>query len=669
MIASPPRQMVAVRSEHLRLRHIVEQVAALCQQRLTDDQFYPRYLRYMIQALHAPGGAIWLPAANGDWQRRWKHSATTSPPGAAADARRQHLPLVRQAAASERGMSFTHRDRADIPPEQAVVVVAMRHKEQAIAVVELLLPADQSRVGHQREILFLQEMAVLARGRPPALGGAPRAAAQAPRRPDPLAEPPLRFGGFVRSVHQSLDLDATGFTVVNELRSMLGCDRVSLAVGHGHACRLVAISGQDTIDRRADTVRQLEALACLAPGFDQAVWCDREEADWSGRLAPGGRLAHAAGVDSPWARLGVLPLRDAPAGHPCGAVIVELFDARVSRDDLARRTEIVLPHVAQAIANARHHARIPLLPLWHALHEWKSATATRWRKPLLWLAALLLIGLFLGLFPVPLRVHGRGVLQPARQRDVFADVDGVVTQVHVAHGDHVQPGDMLLTLHNSDLEVQIADVLGRRRAIDEQLSAMRRRRHEERLAREAADRLAGQMLQLREQLHGLDQQHVLLSQKQQRLVIRSPIAGRVSTWNVSRRLLLRPVAAGQILMTIADEDGPWQLEVFFPESDIGHLESALAQTDAPLGVQFVAVTAPATEHSGILRHVDAQAQLHDDHGHALRGLVDIDRGDVPDAPSGATVQARVDCGRRAVGYVWLRRLLGFLYTRIVFRLG
>jgi hypothetical protein len=133
--------------------------------------------------------------------------------------------------------------------------------------------------------------------------------------------------------------------------------------------------------------------------------------------------------------------------------------------------------------------------------------------------------------------------------------------------------------------------------------------------------------------------------------------------------LLRPVTAGQILLTIADEDGPWQLEVYLPESDIGHLKAAATATPAPLPVEFLATTEPSTEHPGTLRHVDAHAQLYEDHGHAVRALVDIDRGDVSDAPAGATVQARIDCGQRAIGYVWLRHLIGFVHKRIIFRLG
>jgi hypothetical protein len=152
-------------------------------------------------------------------------------------------------------------------------------------------------------------------------------------------------------------------------------------------------------------------------------------------------------------------------------------------------------------------------------------------------------------------------------------------------------------------------------------------------------------------------------------VIRSPISGQVTTWNVERQLMLRPVCAGQVLLTIADAESPWQLEVYFPESEIGHLTAARQQSAQPLAVDYLAVTAPTHEHAGALRHMDAHAQLYEEHGHAVRVLVDVDRQDVSSAPAGATVTARIDCGRRAMGYVWLHRLWAFIYDRILFRLG
>ncbi|QDU98986.1 HlyD family secretion protein [Lignipirellula cremea] len=685
MIANSPQHDAAVSTEHRRLRKIVGEVGQLCRQPLPDEQFYPQYLQRLVKALTAAAGAVWLPDGNGDWQCRWR--LDTDPARRKADANRlqRHLPCARKAAASEEALSFTDRNPAGAKEDDAVFVIALRREQEPIAVVEVVLPVPAVQAGRKQALAFLKMMAGLASARGPAKPNVPRvAAATVPRvttaavpraepgpasLPQGIARPLQQLSAFACAVRQSLDLETTGFLVANEMRSMLGCDRVSIAIANQDACSLVAISGQDAIDRRADNVRQLEALARMGLQSREAVWCDRQSADLTKKLAALGMPRHPAGVDSPWTHLGILPLRESPDDPAIGVAILEQISTEVSLSDLQRRVELAAPHAAQAIARARDHDEIFLRKLWQAIGRTKRLCATRGKRLLVWLAAILLAALFVGLFPIAFHVHGRGVLEPTRQRDVFADVDGVVTEVYVNHGDQVQPGDALVKLHNSNLELQLADVLGRRRAIQEHLAAIHRQRHEEQLERETTDRLTGQLLQLQEQLRGLDQQHALLLEKQNRLIVRSPIAGQVATWNLDRRLMLRPVAAGQILLSVADEAGPWQLEVYLPEADVGHLQTARTDSVQPLPVDFLAVTEPAKEHRGVLQQVDAHAQLYDDHGHAVRVLVKIDRTDLPDTPAGATVRARIQCGERSIGYVWLHRLVGFLYSRVLFRLG
>ena len=52
----------------------------------------------------------------------------------------------------------------------------------------------------------------------------------------------------------------------------------------------------------------------------------------------------------------------------------------------------------------------------------------------------------------------------------------------------------------------------------------------------------------------------LLDQKKEKLQIRSPIDGRVVTWNVEDRLLDRPVNRGENLLEVADptRTGSWK---------------------------------------------------------------------------------------------------------------
>src|SRR5206468_2938308 len=103
-------------------------------------------------------------------------------------------------------------------------------------------------------------------------------------------------------------------------------------------------------------------------------------------------------------------------------------------------------------------------------------TARNLPKTVAVLVAALIIATGLAIVPADFTVPARGTLQPAAQRDVFADVDAVVRAVRVAHGARVEAGDVLVELDSTDLAVQLADVLGQRQTAGERLSALNRQR-------------------------------------------------------------------------------------------------------------------------------------------------------------------------------------------------
>jgi hypothetical protein len=61
--------------------------------------------------------------------------------------------------------------------------------------------------------------------------------------------------------HASLDPKATAYTIANEGRRLIECDRVSVAILKGRKCVIEAVSGQDTFDKRSNTVSMLAHLA------------------------------------------------------------------------------------------------------------------------------------------------------------------------------------------------------------------------------------------------------------------------------------------------------------------------------------------------------------------------------------------------------------------------
>jgi len=68
--------------------------------------------------------------------------------------------------------------------------------------------------------------------------------------------------------------------------------------------------------------------------------------------------------------------------------------------------------------------------------------------------------------------------------------------------------------------------------------------------------------------------------------------GQVVTWGVGDTLLRRPVQRGQILMTVVEPEGDWELELYLPEKRLGHLADALEDAEQELKVIFMLASHP-----------------------------------------------------------------------------
>ncbi len=157
-------------------------------------------------------------------------------------------------------------------------------------------------------------------------------------------------------------------------------------------------------------------------------------------------------------------------------------------------------------------------------------------------------------------------------------------------------------------------------------------------------------------------------EKQKLLVVQSPIDGQVVTWQVRKRLVGRPIRRGQILMEVADPEGLWELEIHMREDRMGHIARAAAAADGPLPVTYIVATDPGSRHTGHVEEIHASAEVRGQEGNTVLVRVAIDMEELADLRPGASVTAKIYCGRRSIGYTWLHDLIAFVQTKILFRL-
>ena len=410
---------------------------------------------------------------------------------------------------------------------------------------------------------------------------------------------------FARLVHEQLDVRETAFVIVNEGRRMVGCDRVSVGLMRGRICKIEAISGQDTIENRSNIVTHLGKLSMRVVATGESLWYDGTDeeltpqveerwTDTSTSPIPSGWRFSPCGVpkrgDGRENATGEADSESNEANEIIGVLVVEQIESDLPEEVLRSRTDLVYEHSTRALTNAVDHERIFLMPLWKTLGKSRWLFNTRnLPKTVVALVALVVLTLALFLVRKDFEPSAKGTLQPVVKQDVFVPVDGDVIDVKVKDRDFVKAGDLLVKLRNTDLEVKYQDVVGQIQVKSSRLVSVQRSLFEQRArsdlrARDEVERirLSGEAEELDQEIATLKDQELLLRKKRELLEIRSPIAGEVMmSWDVQKSLMYRPVTTGQLLLSVANPKGDWELELYMRESRGGHVRRGAGRQGAP----------------------------------------------------------------------------------------
>lgn len=658
-----------------RVEELAREIAELAHSDRPLDDFCRGFLDRVVTALAAEGGGVWH--VGGDASPRLECEINLTRDHEEVDdgdsderARRvNHRALVTASAGAGQPISMPPKSRlsegdavneSDLLVLLAPVTVAGRVQ----LVVEILRRPGSGPVTQRGYLRFLVQMCSLAAEY---LKGH---RLREYRERDSLWK---RLESFLIELHGGLDLRRTLFTIANDGRQLIGCDRLSVAICRGRRCHVEAVSGLDSFDKRAQEVKRLGRLARAVVAAGEPLWFDGAGGD----LPPQIEAVLHSYIDRAHARrVVVLPMaRPSQSGDggaascepPVGALIVEQLAAGDDPPHFRQRTELVARHSAAALANAVDHDGLFLLPLWRTIGRMRWVVEAR-NLPKVILATVAFFMLLLGLCLTPYHfdISSGGVLRPHIRREVFAGIDGIVVDVPVEHLQHVTEGEIVARLRNTELEVEIESLLGQRTSKREQMLAIQRALLDARLAPQEQNRLNGELATLKETADSVERMLALVKEKQKRLEIAAPTTGQVSTWQVRDLLLRRPVQSGQRLMTVIDPTGDWELELRVPERRMRHLVDAQLAGDAPLDVTFVLATHPDTRLAGRVVHLDRSAEVRDAEGNTVLVRVAIDKTELPDLRDGAKVTARIHCGTRPLGYVLFHDLIETVQAKVLF---
>ncbi len=455
------------------IQGLVQEISELSRTDIAPTEFYNAMLNKVVAALAAPGGAVWTMAATGGLQLAYQINLQQTGLIENQVGQQQHGRLLHQVLlGSDGALIAPHSGTGDAtdsdenaaanPTEFLLVLAPMRNDQGPQGVLEIFQrPGARltTQRGYLRFLLQICEFAgdFLKAGRLRHLS-----------EKQTLWE---QLETFTRAAHEKLDVRETSYTIANEGRRLIGCDRVSVAIKRGNRCPIEAVSGQDTFDKRSNVTVMLGKLAAAVVKTGEDMWFTGDTAD----MAPQVETALDTYVDESHTKaIAILPLmepRDEEAkfaedeepepARVIGALIVEqMVDSRTP-DGFLQRVEVVRTHSATALTNALHYEGLFLMPLWRFLGKGTKLFRGRTLPKTLAVIALVVGALsFLCFYPAELKLEGEGHLRPKVRKNVWAEVEGEVQQVNVEHDSKVKQNEVVIVQRSQELETKIAAAEG-----------------------------------------------------------------------------------------------------------------------------------------------------------------------------------------------------------------
>jgi len=649
------------------VQRLTREIAELASSQTSPELFFPQFLERVLKATLAQAGAVWL-LGNREFQLACQYKLDAIGMTEAMAKRPTHLRMLADVASNLQTKAVHTDDGPDLslPGRHLLVLAAVQSGGACRAVLEIFHRPDVPVAARGGYLQFIEQMAAYAsryleRSRKPASVETETGAIES-------------LLGFGLQLQRSLNVSDVSVVAVNEGRSLIGCDRVSLLVQRGRKTVLQAVSGQKSVHHGANLVRSLQRLAREVIQSGQPVIFNGSMES----LAPQVEERLADFIQDGGARaVYALPLREStrlatavehdqkppPPGRVFGCLVLEYFSESEPDPASLKQSDWLLASVSAAVHSALTYESLFLLPVWRGLgriSEWlRGRGFVKTLAAVTMLAAVIAV---LVLVKVDFRVHAKGRLMPVLKQEVFVPLDSEVVDVAVASGQHVEPGDLLVQLRSNDLQTELLSTrtqLQEKRKLHGALLAERDEASRSDL-KDRTYRIDGDLAKTQIEIRGLELQLLALEERHNLLRVTSTIAGVVSTFDVDQLLRHRPVRRGEILLEIMNEVGPWELELEVAEHRMGHVLSAQAQSNNALAVDYLLMTSPEHSFPAELKQVGTHTVISAD------GLPAVTlRAALPDHLEhsrriGAEVRAKLYCGQSSLGYVLFGDFIEFI---------
>lgn len=668
-----------IQQTKIQIRTLVNEIQQLAQSDCTVEEFYDGFLSRVTSALASMGGAIWRVNDNGRLELQFQINLSQTELAGNEKAQLSHDLLLRKITSSNEPVLVQpnsgsgEADDAGNPTSALLVIERLVVDQKVVGLVEVFQRAGSGPTTQRGYLRFLVQMCEIA---------SDFLKNKKIRNYQQQQELWEKLEQFIRASHHGLDPKQTAFTIVNEGRRLVDCDRVSYAKREGSKYSIEVVSGLDSIDRRADEIKKLGALATSVVKGEKELWYNGDTEN----LPPQIEKRVQEYVDRSHSKVVcVIPLRETQKNdivedpepekskakkEVLGALIFErLGDTRID-NSFKKRVEVVSAHACDSLTNSIKHNSVFLMPLWQTIGRTKIFSRAAMPRWAIVLSVLAIVTAILCFLPWNFELSADGKLIPVTRYEVYAPYDGQVELGLTPNDDgeyFVEANQIFARINSIDLQSELTKV-------DSDLTLERTSYQGKINERKNPDLTVAENARLDQEIQAaaarfnglLEERKVILSQIKS-LDIASKGRGRVVDWQVENKLQDRQVSRGEHLMTIVDEAGDWEIELEMLEKKFGHFANARAELKGQ-EVTFVLSSLPNEKFTGEVQSIDQKADVRSEKGNVILVKIRIDKEDVPESLRlyGATVSARIYCGERSLGYVLFREVYETLQRNVFF---
>ncbi len=697
-----PRDIERTRQQ---IRQLVAEINQLASSDVPPQKFYGEFLQRVVTAVAAVGGAIWV--RDGQNPPRLQHQVNFRPSGLLDEAPGPggHGSLLMH--------MFSNGQSKLVPPhtmgadkqaggnssDLSLILAPLKIDKHTVGVAEVLLDPSRRQTAQQNAVKFVAELCEMGAGY-----------LKNRQLQHMLGQQHLwtQLESFVKQIHSSLSVKEVAYIVSNEGKRLVACDRLSVAIVYGRKTVIEAVSGQEVVERKSTLVQLMRRLCDTVIRSNENLLYIGEEIEG---LPPAVRDALDDYLAESGSKVSDITLlrttnKEGHPNPPFGALLGEQFEDVTIAEQISPRMDVVAQHATTALSNALAHHRIFMLPIWSAIGnslEWMRGD--RLIKLSVVIAGVAVLVASMVFIPLELRLEGRGELLPENTKKVFATEDNAtITRVLIEHGQNVRQDQPLLEMRSPTLEQTQQEYLAKLAEATQQFNNAP--------LTSGGDQGVSQKI-AKSNMEHFKRELDIVNERIEHLQAKSPIDGVVvKPFDPQRDLGGKPVKAGEELMTVAQldgVDGRWILEVKMPEDKMGHVLKAREARKAeherlvaagtrppdsaadPLGVKFILANHPQKQFHGHILEYMSKAEFDKDlkenvvmirvlpddvlsvernvdptTGHVVNVRMSFRDGTELPLDPGAEVRAKVECGKRPMGYVVLRELIEFVYERIIF---